>query len=142
MIKSVCRTAFVIGMFVLAAPASAQQPSASKPAIPMFSASDNAQFVRVDEGIFEIQVGRTIDLTDKKLIFMLSRITDIETPSSARAQMTIAGNNFSLGLAERLNLKNAFSNDLRDYRNCWMDLIRVTDARGAPPSATFRMECR
>lgn len=59
---------YLILITVSMAPLSAfaQQVSASRPAIPVLSASDNAQFMRVDEGIFEIQLGRTIDITDKK----------------------------------------------------------------------------
>lgn len=142
MLRRALGISFLIGLTVIAVPSAAQQPSASRPAVPMFSLSDNAQFLRVDEGIFEIQVGRTIDLTDKKLTFMISRIENIDQPAHSIVSFRIGGDSYSLEMGGRFDIRRHREKDLREYKFCYLDLIRVTEARGAPPSATFRLECR
>lgn len=121
--------------------AQSPQPSTSPPAHPVLTQSDNARLMRIDEGIFELQVGRTVDLTDKKIMIMIEAIQNAEDPARARVVIRYPGNTVGFEIGRRWNLKNTFSDTLREYRECFIDIVRVVAPRGAPASATLRMEC-
>ncbi|WP_296575205.1 hypothetical protein [Phreatobacter sp.] len=117
------------------------QPSASVPAHPVLTQSDNARLMRVDEGIFELQVGRTVDLTDKKIMIMIDSIQNAEDPTRALVIFRYPNSSAGFRIGSRWNLKDFFREELRDYKACFIDIVRVIAPRGAPASATLRMEC-
>lgn len=121
--------------------AHAQQPSSSPPAVPVLTLKDNANLVRIDSGIFEIQVGRTIDITDEKLIFMITSVQGFDDPANIRVNFIFGGRQDHINMGKRVNLKS-MSDDLKKFKRCNIDLVKAEEVRGAPASATFRLDCQ
>jgi hypothetical protein len=102
-----------------------------------------AELLRVDEGVFEVPVGGTIDLTDRRLFL------SIRSYSSRRARccnLYVNGEQVifqSSPVGARVDLKqvNKTKSFVEDKENCFLDVVDVVMPKGAPWIATFRLYC-
>jgi len=159
--------AYVLALTGAAAPSLAQQPAppraapaqraAPSPAAPaaapkQVSSSPTATLYRVDEGIFDIREGQTLDLTDRKILMAFRVISNAYERESfvERKQVRIyfsgAGrtldNTFNQG--QRLDLKNNtnyYPKLFADKAECYLDLIDTAAPKGGTLVATFRFVC-
>lgn len=98
-----------------------------------------AELWRVNQGLFALSVGQSIDVSDRHLLLALregngcleimlnGRGSCIETGS--RIDLTWQSTPFVLG--------DLFA----DKARCFIDVVRIDQAKGAETSATFRFYC-
>lgn len=100
-----------------------------------------AKLLRVDEGVFELEIGKAIDLTDRKILL------SIRLSSSHRkecCQITLNGERASWrAVGSRIDLKRerGTSKYVEDKDLCYIDVIDVARPKGARGIATFRLHC-
>ena len=131
-----------------AASASAQdnniQPSASAPTAGAPSASAPAMHLRVDDGVFQLGNGASIDLTDRRILFATSARSGAYKITSDRVYTSINGAAETMRVGDRLDLKSFKStqNFLTDKSICFVDLLRTEKAMGEGQfTAVFRFFC-
>lgn len=110
--------------------ASAQQ----SPRIPV----GNAKLFRVDEGVFEIELGKPIDLTNRRILLWIGPDRD------QLFNLTLNGQRISpWQIGSRLNLKdiNSTKQHVADRDQCYLDIIEVVNPKGGKGTATFRLHC-
>lgn len=135
----------LLTLVVLLVPASVSAISVVKPAvlIPVPEAKKYlvpvAQLMRVDEGVFELEVGKTIDLTDRKVLLGVVKRRD-ECCIITLNGDTIKTHSF---VGERFNLKRERSSAsfVKDKDVCVLDVVDVALPKGAPGIFTFRLHC-
>jgi len=100
-----------------------------------------AKLMRVDEGVFELEIGKTIDVTDRKILL------SIRISSGHRKEcciITLNGERASWrAVGSRLDLKKERSTSkyVEDKDVCYIDVIDIARPKGAPGIATFRLHC-
>lgn len=99
-----------------------------------------SQLMRVDEGVFELEVGKTIDLTDRKLLLGISYRRRRECCNLTLNGDTIKTHSF---VGKRFNLKRERSSAsfVQDKDVCFLDVVDVALPKGAPGIFTFRLHC-
>lgn len=137
------------------APAARQQPAAptrsaetparaAEPAPQKKSSSVTATLYRVDEGMFDLRHGQSIDLTDRK-IMMTFNLTQHPGAIADRKQVNfmVKGHGYSLEPGQRLDLRtwHITQRDFKDKTECYIDFIDLAAPKGAPMVATLRFEC-
>lgn len=97
-----------------------------------------AKLMRVDEGVFELEIGKTIDLTDRKILLAV-------TYSGRRKEccrITINGSSVSWrSVGARIDLKRQAAKFVEDKDVCYLDVIDMALPKGATGIATFRLHC-
>jgi len=99
-----------------------------------------AQLMRVDEGVFELEIGKTIDLTDRKMLL------SVTSRGSNKDCCTIAVNGSRVnwnGVGSRIDLKRESSTRqfVEDKDVCYLDVVDIALPKGAAGIATFRLYC-
>ena len=97
-----------------------------------------AQLMRVDEGVFELEIGKTIDLTDRKILLA------IKYDSRRRCcRITLNGRRENYEIGTRIDLKQERNTKsfVADKEVCFLDVVDIADPKGAPGIATFRLHC-
>lgn len=101
-----------------------------------------AQLMRVDEGVFELDVGKTIDLTNRKILLSIHtvgtgnrmRCCDIRL-NGDRVLWNAVGHRFDL---KSLRSTKSF---VEDKNECFLDLVDLALPKGMRGIATFRLHC-
>lgn len=130
-----------------AAPAARPVPSAQAPAAnsapKQVTSSVTATLYRIDEGMFDLRHGQSIDLTDRKVLLTFTVSQNASLLESKHIYLAINGTSQEMTPGRRLNLKttNPFTKIFADKAECYLDLIDVAMPKGAPMVATFRFEC-
>lgn len=111
-----------------------QLPEARRLVVPI------AKLMRVDEGVFELGIGKTIDLTDRKILLAIRLYGTRDTC----CEITLNGGN--AGRPEpglRIDLKGLRSTAsfVEDKEICVLDVVDIALPKGAPGIATFRLHC-
>ena len=119
------------------------QPSASAPATGAPSASAPATHLRVDDGVFQLGDGQSIDLTDRRILFAMTANRSYRI-NAARASTSINGKSQAMNVGDRLDLKvfKPTKNFLTDKNICFIDFLRTEKALGDDRFvAVFRFFC-
>jgi hypothetical protein len=128
-----------------AAPKAQSEPPASAAASKQMTSSPTAVLYRVDEGMFDLRRGQSIDLTDRKILLTVKLEQSPDLAERKRIQFSIMGLGWSAVPGERINLKQTgyetVNKIFADKTVCYLDLIDVAVPKGAQPVATFRFEC-
>jgi hypothetical protein len=110
--------------------ASAQQPAPA------------ATLMRVTEGVFSVVEGKSIDLTDAKILLAVVKIHDRGSNSMV---ISIAGSTHVVSVGTRYDFKRMgiqSANDvLKTKRQCILDVTDVAIPQGARATVTFRLDC-
>jgi len=105
-----------------------------------------AKLYRVDDGIFELKLGQSIDLTERKVLVNFdyhSRLQSIAEYKTFRVLVNgWYGGDVHPGV--RLDLKKYYSTAkiVADTSECYLDIVDVATPKGGTPVATFRFSCR
>lgn len=100
-----------------------------------------AELLRVDEGVFEMPIGGTIDLTDRRIFL------SIRVPRGYQqcCEIVLNGRQVMFGdvVGQRFDLKrvNSTWKHVEDKEQCFLDVVDVVTPKGAPGIATFRLHC-
>ena len=111
-----------------------QLPEARRLVVPV------AKLMRVDEGVFELGIGKTIDLTDRKILLAVRLYGTRDTC----CELTLNGGNAGrLEPGSRIDLKGLRSTAkfVEDKEICVLDVVDILLPKGAPGIATFRLHC-
>ncbi|MEO1719252.1 MAG: hypothetical protein AAFR23_03370 [Pseudomonadota bacterium] len=108
-----------------------------------------APHYRVEDGLFALRPGQTIDLTDRNILLAFSGVGSQRRARAAnsqrpeRAEVRINGSRRSMSVGDRINLlrERRLAASLEGKARCYLDLTNLRVARGAPPQATFRLNC-
>ena len=100
-----------------------------------------AEFYRVDEGVFALRPGMSIDLTDRKILLTFG--TDTRSFARGQFKVLINGKTELLNVGERVDLKRERSTQgaVADKAECFLDVVSFVTPKGAPATATFRLNC-
>lgn len=113
--------------------------------------SPSAKLLIATEGIFELTLGKSIDVTDKKILLSFPRNFRNEARDfeSGKAYLTINGKPADnpaaseccpIPIGSRIDLKR-FSEKLRDRDECILDLVELNTPKGGLPTVTLRLFC-
>jgi hypothetical protein len=100
-----------------------------------------AKLMRVDDGVFELEIGKTIDLTDRKILLAI-----VLTGGRRKecCKITVNGGRISWrSVGTRIDLKRERSTAafVEDKDVCYLDIVDIALPKGAPGIATFRLHC-
>jgi len=100
-----------------------------------------AEFYRVDAGVFALRPGMSIDLTDRKILLTFTR--DTRQFSRGRFDVLLNGDKEATNAGERIDLKRERSTRdfVADKAQCFLDVLSFVAPKGAPATATFRLNC-
>ncbi len=94
----------------------------------------SARLIRVVEGTFALKMDDSIDLTNGGVLLSFLGGRD------RWYKIRINGQEFNSQIGARFNLKK-FTSRLNGRDECWLDFLRVIEAKGAPLTASFRLDC-
>ena len=112
------------------------------------SQAQSAKMARVDEGVFELSEGKTIDLTDRKILLAVTAnqnrafVTEQNT-----INLMINGNwHKQARVGERIDILSgahtySFKDSLKNISKCVLDVIDIAVPKGAPIAVKFRLDC-
>lgn len=130
--------ALSVAVITPTAGAAAQQPPKQ------VTASPTATLYRVDEGMFDIRRGQSLDLTDRKVLLSFPASSTPIDATKKSIWLALLGHEFIVSPGQRFDLKNNSilkRETFADKTECYFDLIDVAVPKGAPPVATLRFEC-
>jgi hypothetical protein len=109
------------------------------------------KLMRVDEGVFTVKFGQTIDLTNRRLLLTIKDGPVWGEDGPKCCQIAVSGQIITGQWAEdpntligkRIDLKRlkSTSSYVQDKERCFVDVVDVVDRKGAPGTATFRLFC-
>lgn len=100
--------------------------------------NDKALLYRVDDGVFQLTEGETIDLTDRHLLLAFQQGKRcFEIVVNGRKTCIEVGERFDLTRKSLFRLGDLFS----DKDSCFLDVVKLEDVKGADAIATFRLHC-
>lgn len=109
-----------------------------------------AKLMVVTEGVFDLSLGRSIDLTDKKLLLTFPRDQNWNSDAQfnmGRLLLTIngrttcpSGGSCNIPVGRRIVLQD-FSDKLGDRGECFLDVVELHTPKGAQPTVTLRLHC-
>ncbi len=117
-------------------------PEAEKLVVPA------GKLMRVDEGVFDLKIGRTIDLTNRRMLLSIRYGREQKCCRLTINGMTPQGNevigDYNWSIGSRIDLKEMESTEefVQDKNRCFLDIVDIVDPKGAPGTATFRLFCQ
>jgi hypothetical protein len=107
------------------------------------SADDKAKLYRVEEGVFELRAGKSIDLTDRQVLLTLMPMQDARVNQQGRFTIALSGQRYMVMIGQRVDLKHFGTTRkvFADKDECYLDVIDFVAPKGAPATATFRINC-
>ncbi|WP_108257970.1 hypothetical protein [Mangrovicoccus ximenensis] len=124
-------------LILLACPAAAQSPAAPSDAVPVAG----ARLYQVTEGVFTLEEGQSIDLTDEHLLLTLVRGKE----GCIAVRMNRGTGCVAQG--DRLNLKSLGNGPyyirgmFEDKKTCFLDVFNLQNLKGSKATADFRLLC-
>lgn len=104
------------------------------------TAQPSATLYRVDEGLFDLSWGKSIDLTDRRVLLTFDTSTSERNLEQGQIQLKLSGGNKAFHTrGSRIDLKP--HGDLSDKDDCYVDLLDFVTPRDGDPVATFRLYC-
>ena len=99
------------------------------------------KLMRVDEGVFDLQIGRTIDLTNRRILLAIT----YHGRDNECCDLTLNGRLVNLWqVGSRIDLKDYSTTKefVEDKNRCFLDIVDIVDPKGAPGTVTFRLFCQ
>ncbi len=97
-----------------------------------------AELPRVTDGTFALRVTESVDLTNSNVLLSFREVG--QDWAGKYYNLHINGNEENARVGDRFNLKK-YSSRLEGRSECWLDLYRLVEAKGAPVTASFRLDC-
>jgi len=110
-------------------------PEAEKLVVPA------GKLMRVDEGVFDLKIGRTIDLTNRRMLLAIT----YRGREKECCDLILNGLRVSRWqVGSRIDLKEYRTTQefVEDKNRCFLDVVDIVDPKGAPGMATFRLFCQ
>lgn len=106
---------------------------------------DPSTLYRVDEGVFQLREGQSVDLTDKRLMFTfgIQKCRDGKPCAWCRFRWRAfdcqASDHFDFksGRQYHYQTRKMFA----ETSECFLDIVSITIVRGAPATGVFRLFC-
>lgn len=107
------------------------------------AAEGQAKLYRVDEGVFELRVGKSMDLTNRQVLLSIPVQQDDRMFAQGRFAIGLSGLRLTVVVGQRLDLKRYPNTKkaLSDKDECFLDVLDFVAPKGAPGTATFRLSC-
>lgn len=103
------------------------------------ASAQSAELFRVVDGVFSLELNKTVDLTDKSLLLAVTRDGEC-------LAISVGGRKDCIEIGKRYDLKyphGPFQLDdmMADKQQCFLDIVALDDAKGEQPNVTFRLLC-
>ena len=102
--------------------------------------SSTLDFIQVNEGVFNLELDRVTDLTDRSVLMALVR----DRRGSLAVRINGRVDPISVGSRYDLKWEHApfhLGRTFADTRICFLDVLAISDPAGGTASATFRLRC-
>jgi hypothetical protein len=98
---------------------------------------------RVDEGVFQLRQGKSVDLTKHAILLTVRAEQSERDFERSQFYVMIAGNSTRAKVGDRIDLRRIrrLERDLKSKDQCYLDVVDFVAPRGAPATATFRINC-
>lgn len=100
---------------------------------------------RVEGGVFQLQAGKSMDLTENKVLLTFRNIYNTTSRGLAEQKIVISlnGDTDLVVPGDRVDLlKNkASAKSLEGFTMCFLDYVSLLTPKGVPATATFRLHC-
>jgi hypothetical protein len=98
---------------------------------------------RVDEGVFQLRQGKSVDLTKHAILLSLRAEQAERDTEKSQFYILIAGDSKRVKVGDRVDLRRVrrLERDLKSKDQCYLDIVDFVAPRGAPATATFRINC-
>lgn len=99
---------------------------------------------RVEAGVFQLQMGKSMDLTEHKVLLTFrSFYGSKRSKVDKKIVIMVNGKTEYVLPGDRLNLlrHKASSASLEGYSECFLDYVELMTPKGVPATATFRLHC-
>lgn len=102
-----------------------------------------AELQMVTKGVFAMDVGNSIDLTDRGILLNLRAVADKPGDVVKAISISINGGNYSPAVGSRFDLKKIRNTQefIKDIDVCMLDVVEASWPKGGTASATFRLMC-
>lgn len=108
-----------------------------------------ALLTMVKEGVFELQHGKSIDVTDRKILLSFPKqnqyySAEKGTFQEGRFMIFINGDDQHAGGGQRFDLKkiNSTAEFVKDTDVCMLDVVELIEAKGTVARAVMRINCQ
>ena len=103
----------------------------------------SAPLNRVDDGVFELRQGASVDLTKHAILLTVRADQSERNTERGQFYVLIAGQQQQLAAGKRIDLKRmrGIDKDLKSRDHCFLDVVSFVAPKGAPATATFRLSC-
>lgn len=98
---------------------------------------------RVDDGVFELRQGASVDLTKHAILLTVKADQPERTVERGQFYVLIAGQQQQVAAGKRIDLKRmrGIEKELKSKDQCFLDVVSFVAPKGAPATATFRLSC-
>lgn len=98
---------------------------------------------RVDDGVFELRQGTSVDLTKHAILLTVKADQPERTVERGQFYVLIAGQQQQVAAGKRIDLKRmrGIDKELKSKDQCFLDVVSFVAPKGAPATATFRLSC-
>ncbi len=99
---------------------------------------------RVEGGVFQVQVGKSMDMTERKILLTFRELYGHKrNADEKKILITINGDSEIVRPGKRINLlkHKIASKSLEGYSDCFVDYVGLITPKGVPAKATFRLHC-
>ena len=102
-----------------------------------------AGLTRVDDGVFELRQGSSVDLTKHAILLTVKAEQADRNLERGQFSVLIAGQQQLVEAGRRIDLKRqrGLDKDLKSKSQCFVDVVSFVAPKGAPATATFRLSC-
>lgn len=99
-----------------------------------------AELYRVEEGVFQLKNGQSMDLTDRKVLFTFR---EVMPKRNDRISVSVNGAREVLKLGDRVDLKKlrGTAKYFEGNEECFVDFFKLLVPKGAAAIASFRLYC-
>jgi len=95
--------------------------------------------MRVTDGVFDLNPGRSMDLTDRRILLTFLPDRDRDW-GRGKLPIRINGRQEFAEPGLRYNLKD-YSDRLVDKQECFLDVVQFVNPKGGQATVTFRLDC-
>ena len=95
---------------------------------------------RAVAGVFQLDQGKSMDLTEQKVLLSFRRVYDVDRKAIT---ISINGRSDTIDLGKRIDFlkHNETKQFMEGYTSCFLDYTGLITPKGVPPKATFRVHC-
>lgn len=104
-----------------------------------------AEFFRVEQGVFELKQGQSIDLTDRKVLFTFRDFYGMgeRFRKEKNISVYVSGKSYGIRPGDRIDFKDQrhLSKYFEGNEQCFLDYVSLIAPKGASAVGTFRLHC-